>query len=52
MQSGENSRNRNRVGDVGLATKALLSLVRFRAELVRREYAADVFLGQVGFELI
>ena len=51
MQTRENLCDRNGVGDVGLAADAFLALVGLRAELMRSEYAGDIVLRQVGFEL-
>jgi hypothetical protein len=51
VQAREDLRDRDRMGDVGLAAAAQLAFVRLRAVLVGRGYAGKIGARKVGLEL-
>jgi hypothetical protein len=52
LEVGEDVGDRDRMGDVGLARDALLTLVALGAEVVGLAHALDLRGGQIAFELI
>jgi hypothetical protein len=51
VQAGKNLGDRDRMRDIRIAVAALLTLVRFSAELVRRRDARQVVARQITLEL-